>query len=139
MDVIEKKVSNDNDNDDNDDKGLKSGSLGDCMCVWSIEIAGERFDGSFVVGSVPSHRVSICLRNPCPNPEGTEREPLMKVWNTGSGGGRRADEGSKADLDKGGGGRWDWEGGGCEEVGVIVRKVDVIGREETGEERHETH
>ena len=69
---------------------------------------------------------------PVPNPEGTEREPLMKVWNTGSGGGRRADERSKADLDKGGGGRCDWEGGGCEEVGVIVRKVDVIGREGKG-------
>lgn len=59
---------------------------------------------------------------PVPNPEGTEREPLMKVWNTGSGGGRRADEGSKADLDKG--------GGGCDEVDVIVRK---------GRGRRETH
>ena len=71
----------------------------------------------------------------------------MKVWNTGSGGGRRADEGSKADLDKGGGGRCDCEGGGCEEVGVIVRKVGVIGREgregregrRRGRRRHETH
>ena len=62
-------------------------------------------------------------------PKERNGEPLMKVWNTGSGGGRRADEGSKADLDKGGGGRCDWEGGGCEEVGVIVRKVGVIGRE----------
>ena len=53
----------------------------------------------------------------------------MKVWNTGSGGGRRADEGSKADLDKG--------GGGCDEVDVIGREVGVIVRKGRG--RRETH